>query len=149
MDFSTILLIIILLFVAFVAYKIGKSIGEDKTEKKWQEQIHFHRTDAIERSRRTLAGNFSEQLAPFLPDFKYSPTECKFLGKPVDFIVFKGSDQKQIEEVIFVEVKSGESKLSNQEKNLKEAIQNKKVKWEEYRVPTDITSLNKKKNKIG
>ena len=82
---------------------------------------------------------FSEQLAPFLPSFDFKPTECRFLGKPVDFIVFKGLDDKKVNEVVFVEVKSGKSKLSFVEKSLKEAIKNKKVSWKEYRVPEDIT----------
>ena len=81
---------------------------------------------------------FSEQLAPFLSNFNFKSTECKFLGNPVDFIVFKGLDNKKVDEIIFVEVKSGKAKLSNVEKSLKEAIENKKVRWEEYRVPEEI-----------
>ena len=56
----------------------------------------------------------------------------------MDFIVFKGSDEKNIEEVVFVEVKSGKSQLNKVEKSLKEAIKNKKVKWEEYRIPEEL-----------
>ena len=47
-------------------------------------------------------------------------------------------NEKEIKEIIFVEVKTGKSKLSKQEKNLKEAIINKKVKWFEYLInPSD------------
>ena len=57
-------------------------------------------------------------------------------------------DEKNITEVIFVEAKSGKSKLSSQEKSLKEAIENKKVRWEEYRVPGNLTkSRNKEEDK--
>jgi predicted Holliday junction resolvase-like endonuclease len=48
-------------------------------------------------------------------------------------------DEKKIDEVVFIEVKSGNAKLSSQEKNLKEAIEKGKVKWEEYRIPEEIT----------
>jgi len=82
---------------------------------------------------------FSEQLAPFLPDFNYNPTECRFIGKPFDFLVFKGMDSQQIEEIVFVEVKSGNSKLSPVERNLKDAVKKKKVSWKEYRIPRKIT----------
>ena len=78
-----------------------------------------------------MSGHFSEQLAPFLPDFPFNPNEVRFIGKPVDFIAFKGMDEKNIEEVSFIEVKSGKSKLNNVEKSLKDAIQKKKVNWEE------------------
>lgn len=47
--------------------------------------------------------------------------------------------RKKIDEVIFVEVKSGNAKISPQEKNLKETIDKKKVKFEEYRIPKELT----------
>ena len=100
------------------------------------------------KQRRELGGHFSENLAPFLPDFPYKPNECTFVGKPIDFLVFKGSDDKEINEVVFVEVKSGKAKLTQHEKNLKETIQKKRVKWEEYRIPEELTDKKDIENKI-
>ncbi|MBI2043152.1 hypothetical protein HYT25_02075 [Candidatus Pacearchaeota archaeon] len=110
-----------------------------RRDRHWENQLPIHRQDAIAKSRATLGGLFSEQLAPYLPDFPYSPSEVRFLGKPIDFLVFKGADNKNIEEVVFVEVKSGKAKINNHEKNLKETIDKKKVRWEEYRIPEDVT----------
>ncbi len=143
MDFIILLLIVAFFFAVFVAYKIGKRIGAFQKDVWWKNELPNHRKEAILKSRRVLSGNFSEQLAPFLPDFKYAPNECKFLGKPIDFLVFKGLDENKIDEIVFVEVKSGKSKLSKREKGLKEAIENKKVRWEEYRVPGDLTDEKK------
>ena len=73
------------------------------------------------------------------PDFQvgewviYKPTEVRFIGKPIDFIVFKGMDEGKIDEVIFVEVKTGQSKLSDVQKSLKKSVDEKKITWEEYR----------------
>lgn len=103
-------------------------------QKKLEKILKTEREDAIKRSRSILTGQFSEQIAPYFPDFPYSPTECKFLGKPIDFIVFKGADENNIKEVIFLEIKSGNSKLNKQEKNLKETILHKKIRWDEYKV---------------
>jgi len=100
------------------------------------------------KSRSVLGGHFTENLAPYLPNFPFLPTECRFVGKPIDFIVFNGMDDKKIEEVIFLEVKSGNSKLSNQEKNLKEAIDKKKVKWVEYRIPKELTDKKDVEDRI-
>ena len=77
-----------------------------------------------------------------MPDFPFNPNECKFLGKPIDFLVFEGIDNKEINNIVFVEVKSGNSKLSQQERKLKDAIENKRVSWKEYRVPEDLTKRN-------
>ena len=141
-DFLTIILAVIFLIGIIVAYFVGFKYGVFRRDKYWQDEIPEHRKDAVMRSRSVLSGQFSEQLAPYLPDFAYAPTECKFLGKPIDFIVFKGLDEKNVQEVVFVEVKSGKSKLNNQEKSLKEAIEKKKVRWEEYRIPEDLTRNN-------
>lgn len=135
------LIFYILLFLLgiLIAYWIGNKIGKYKTNKYWENEIPNYRKDAIMKSRAVLGGQFSEQLAPYLPNFKYLPTECKFLGKPIDFLVFKGMDEKKIDEVVFVEVKSGNAKLNQHEKNLKETIDKKRVRWVEYRIPEGLT----------
>lgn len=139
MDFVTVVLIIVFLIGLFLAFWIGQKVGSFKKHKEWENKLPDYRKEAILRSRAVLGGQFSEQLAPFLPDFNYSPTECRFVGKPIDLICFKGMDEKNISEVVFVEVKSGKSKLSSSEKKLKQAIEKKKVRWEEYRIPEELT----------
>lgn len=57
------------------------------------------------------------------------------MGKPIDFIVFKGIDDNNISEVVFVEVKSGRNYLNSNERSLKDAIENKKVRYVHYQVP--------------
>ena len=139
MDTSTILLIlgvsIFVVIILYIGYRIGVLFGEERAKRKFNEMESAIRKDAISRSRAVLSGQFSEQLAPYLPDFPYKPTEVRFVGKPIDFIVFKGLDEKEPSEVVFVEVKSGKSRLSGVEKKLKDAVENKRVSWEEYRIP--------------
>ena len=139
MAIETITVIVILLIGLAVGYWIGHKTGCFRRDRHWELQLPIHRKDAIARSRSVLGGQFSENLAPFLPDFPYKPNECSFLGKPIDFLVFKGSDEKNIDEVIFVEVKSGNARLSTHERKLKEAVEDKRVRWEEYRIPEEIT----------
>lgn len=139
MDFTTLIIIALFLIGIYIAYLIGYKFGAFKREKFWQSELPGHRKQAIAHSRAVLSGQFSEQLAPFLPDFEYNPTECKFIGKPIDFVVFKGLDKKEINEIVFLEIKSGKSKLNSVEKKLKNAVKNKKVKWREYRIPEDLT----------
>jgi len=122
-----------------MAYWLGNKAGCFKRDRYWEAELPTYRKDAIMKSRAVLGGQFSEQLAPFLPDFQYLPNECRFIGKPIDLIVFKGMDEKDINEIVFVEVKSGKAKLSPHEKKLKEVIDKKKIRWEEYRIPEEIT----------
>jgi len=102
--------------------------------------IKGFRQDAVSRSRSTLLGKLWEHVAPFLPKFRYNPADMKFIGSPIDYIVFDGMGDKKIDKVVFLEIKSANSTLNAQEKRLKEAINKKKVKWEEFRIE-DVTNL--------
>ena len=99
-----------------------------------QQVIKKERKDAIEKSRSILKGQFSEQLSPFNSDFPVKPSEARFLGAPIDFIAFKGLDEKNVQEIIFIEVKTGKANLNQTEKSIKNAIINKKIKFETYRI---------------
>lgn len=93
------------------------------------------RKDAINRSRAVLSGQMLEQVAPFLPNFPCNPADVRFVGKPIDFVAFPGAvDNKPISEVLFIEVKSGNSVLSEREKEIKNAVLKGKVRYVEYRV---------------
>jgi predicted Holliday junction resolvase-like endonuclease len=137
MEPITITLIITIFLSLAIGIWLGIKLGKLILEKQFEKKVIEHRKDAILKSRAVLTGQFSEQLAPYLPNFKYNAGECKFIGKPVDFIVFKGLDDKEnkkIKEIVFVEVKSGNSKLTDFEKQVKEAIEQGRVSFEEYRI---------------
>ena len=133
--FELIGIVVLIVIVLFVGYLVGRYI----TKKHFEEKIPKERDDAVKQSRAVLSGQFSEQIAPYLPDFPFTPTEARFIGKPIDFVVFKGMDEQNIDEIIFVEIKSGQSQLSKVQKSLKSAIENKKVSWHEYKVPEEVT----------
>ena len=135
---SALAIVVLILFIAaalYLMYEIGRLVGEKTTADKFPEA----KKAAVQRSRSVLGGMFAEQLAPYLPNFPFSPTEAKFIGAPIDFLVFKGMDAQHIEEVTFVEVKTGAARLNHNEHSLKDAIDNKRVRWQEYRVPTPVT----------
>lgn len=133
LDITGIVLIVLVLLL------LGYWLGKKAMDHEWKDKLPKIVEDRIKQSRAVLSGQFSEQLAPYLPDFPYKPTEAKFMGKPIDFIVFKGMDEKEITEVVFVEVKSGKAKIDKHERILRDAIKEKRVSWEEYRIPADLT----------
>lgn len=121
----------VLVFLA-IGIVVGKAVQAAKT----QQIIKTEREKAVKKSREILGGQFGEQIAPFLPNFPCNPGDCKFLGQPVDFIAFPGSAEgKSVDEVLFIEVKSGRSQLSEREKQIRSAIKNGRVRYIEYRLP--------------
>lgn len=94
------------------------------------------RKDAIKRSKAVIGGQVIEQVAPFLPDFPCNPADARFIGKPVDFVAFPGLSQSdRVDEVLLIEVKSGQSTLSGREKEIKKAVKEGRVRYVEYRAP--------------
>jgi len=119
----------------YLGLRLGKRSGRLEAERVLPGRLAAERDDAVKRSRAVLGGLAAEQLAPYLPDFPFDPTEVRFVGKPVDFVAFVGSSSGKVEEVAFVEVKSGEATLNRVERSLRDAISKGKVRWVEYRAP--------------
>lgn len=137
-EFSVLLLGMFMFSALVIGIIIGRMLMALQAKSyiaKWKAEAEKGiREDAVNRSRVTLGGKMAEQLAPYFPDFPYDPTEARFIGSPVDFIVFQGSARNEPEEVVFVEVKSGNGRLSRKQNRLKEVIEKKRVRWEELRV---------------
>ena len=85
------------------------------------------------KSSEVRIGKIVEQMAPFLEDFPVDVhahgSTTQFIGAPIDFIHFTDEG-----EVIFIEVKSGNSALSPSQRRIKKAIEAGNVRWLEYRV---------------
>lgn len=89
------------------------------------------RQDAIKKSEAVIRGKVTEHLIPYFPDFEYNPKDARFLGTPVDFLVFDGLSEGEMNKVVFVEVKSGKTgALSQREKLVRECINKGKVSYE-------------------
>jgi predicted Holliday junction resolvase-like endonuclease len=126
---------VLLVLGLYLGLRLGRKAGRLEAERELPELLAAERGDAVKRSRAVLAGLASEQLAPYLPDFPFDPTEVRFIGKPVDFIAFVGSSSGRIEELALVEVKTGNAALSPVERSLREAVRAGRVRWVEYRPP--------------
>lgn len=105
---------------------------------KWKNNYEqLIRQDAVQKSKAVISGKVAEQFVPFLPDFSYNPKDVRFIGSPVDLIVFHGLYDDEIKKIVFVEVKTGNSTLNTRERSLRDAVLNKNVEWLELR-PVNI-----------
>lgn len=144
---QTALLAFIFVLILVMFFFFGKVIGSLSEKAKTQKLIKAERNDAVKRSRAVLGGQITEQLSPLLKDFPARLDEVSFLGKPVDFIAFRGLEDEnrnsnndrtetekcRCDEVLFIEVKTGNSQLSAREKAVKEAIDSGRVRYTVWR----------------
>jgi predicted Holliday junction resolvase-like endonuclease len=106
-----------------------------------QEEIKKARQKSVNSSRATIKGQIAEQFAPLLPQFPYLPSDSKFFGDPVDYIVFDGytdlrdgTGHPDDIEVIFIDIKSGGARLSKGQEAIQQAIQQGRVRFETVRI---------------
>lgn len=93
------------------------------------------RQDAVKRSNAVKGGQLAEQLAPYLPNFPCNPADAHFLGQPIDYIAFPGLCEKgTADEILLIEVKTGTSQLSSREKGIRQAVEEGKIRYIEYRI---------------
>ncbi len=106
-----------------------------------EEQLVEARKRSVNTSRAVLKGKMAEQFAPLFPAFDYLPSDAKFLGDPVDYVVFSGyseyreglADVEDIE-VIFIDIKSGQARLSRGQQAIAQAIVEGRVRFETVRI---------------
>ena len=119
LDFLLIVLIVLVVFFAFLYYKLRIRVRALEME---QEQLKFdHKSMAVKH------GYQFESFVPFMEHYPGEKENTVFLGKPVDFISFDHDYVK------FIEVKTGKSQLNDNQKRIKELIEQGKVKWFELR----------------
>ena len=99
------------------------------------------RKRSVNTSRAVLKGKMAEQLAPIMPEFQYLPSDAKFLGDPVDYVVFDGytdfrdgeGDAEDIE-VVLIDIKSGGARLTKGQQAIARAVQEGRVRFETIRI---------------
>lgn len=99
---------------------------------------------SVNTSRAVLKGKMAEQLAPIMPEFRYLPSDAKFLGDPVDYVVFDGyTDFRDGDgvaediEVVLIDIKSGGARLSKGQQAIAQAIREGRVRFETIRIDFD------------
>jgi predicted Holliday junction resolvase-like endonuclease len=92
------------------------------------------RENAVQRSLAVTAGKVHEQLVPYLPEFGFNPKDARFLGSPVDLVVFDGLAAGDVKRVVFLEVKTGGSPLTTRERQVRAVIDAREVVWAELRL---------------
>ena len=79
----------------------------------------------------TGTGNITETIIPAMKKFGYSIEDCRFLAKPIDYIIFDGTTKGKIDYITFMDIKTGTSAtLSTHQKKIRDAVKGNNVKSE-------------------
>lgn len=109
--------------------------------KRMRMDLRQERADFKERKARTeqtslivaravTIGNVVEKIAPNLPGFPLTASDCRSLFEPIDYVLFKGlSATGKVDAVGFVEIKSGKSPLTADQRAIRTLVERGKVEF--------------------
>ncbi|MGY5393215.1 Holliday junction resolvase-like protein [Acinetobacter sp. NigerLNRRAM0016] len=113
---------------------------------KHQQALSQAQKRSVNTSRAVLKGKMAEQFAPILPEFQYLPSDAKFLGDPVDYVVFDGyTDLRDGQgsaddvEIVLIDIKSGGARLTKGQQAIAQAIQQGRIRFETIRIDFEET----------
>ncbi len=105
-----------------------KKIRSDLKNLKEEIPIHSQRT-----TKATNLGLILERLAPTLEGFNLDHADCRSLFDPIDYIVFNGLNKNSyVDSLVFMEVKSGEARLTDRQKTIRRLVDDGKVEFQIY-----------------
>jgi len=116
---------------AILLWLLSRRIKQLKLE--LQKQADAHKR-SMSTQRAIVKGQLAEQLYPLMPDCAFLPSDMRFFGHPIDYVVFDGltsakDTDGEIKEIVFVDVKTGDSRLSAHQRKIKQAVEDGRVRW--------------------
>ncbi len=103
-----------------------KKLNDENTELVNQ----MKKVSSQQKSSETRLGQIGEHFAPLLDVFPYDPKDARFLGSPIDFVVFDFEG----DQIVLVEFKTGNSRESKRQRQVRDMVANGNVKYEVIRV---------------
>lgn len=111
---------------------------------------------SLNTSRATIKGRIAEQFAPMLPEFEYLPSDAKFLGDPVDYVIFDGYTEwrdgnlaAEDIEVVLMDIKSGGARLSKGQLAIEQAVKQGRVRFETLHIQIDDVLLESQQHSLA
>ena len=92
------------------------------------EEAKYNKLLGQKKSSEVKLGQIAEQLFPLLDAWPYDPKNFRFTGSPVDGVSFEE------DKIVFVEAKSGGSRLSKKQNHIKQLVAEGKVEFVVIRV---------------
>jgi predicted Holliday junction resolvase-like endonuclease len=116
--------------------KTARQSLEDEIQEmkdKYKVMLNRIKVGAAKTSLAVNVGKAVEKIAPALPSFPHTIGDCRFLGEPIDYLVFGGIVPRgRIEELVFLDIKTGKARLTAGQKLIKAAVERHKVELALY-----------------
>ena len=101
-----------------------------------QKEVIKEKVDKALLSQRGVIEGHIAELFPLFKKTRINPADlCGLIPtSPMDFIVFEGLFKKDVNNIIFLDVKKGSAQLSHVQKTIRDSIQDGNVEFKKIRV---------------
>lgn len=123
-------IVIVFLAARYASYRATHPYTEADMKRRGRE--------SIQGSRLTKGGQVADQLAPLLPAFyeHFNPKDARFLGGgPIDFVIFEGLDDGDVERILFLDIKTGSAELNKRQRQVRRVIRAGDVYFDVLKLP--------------
>ena len=112
----------------------------EQVRKELLSQIDERVADLVERQKKAKTqsekaaisvgiGKIVEKILPTHKNFAFQAADCRFLGEPIDMIVFDSISENSVKHITFLDVKTGDARLNTHQKLVRDAINEGNVQW--------------------
>ena len=108
---------------------------DDKLREEYEVKLKTGIKNSRDGQRSAIKGQMAEQIAPFFKEFKWNPKDARFMGSPIDFVVFDGMSDGNLREIILVEIKTGKGALTKIQRNIRDKVLHDNVSFEVIKLP--------------
>ena len=127
-------IIFIALWLATIVFALQYIKQKEKEATKKYKNLYKQK-----KSSEVRLGQTEEHFAPLISNWKHDPKNFKFLGAPIDGISFNIDE----DEIVFIEIKSGRSKLSENQRKIKEIIEKGNVVFKTFIISNNFCGYTK------
>ncbi len=112
-----------------------RAFGELESEH--DSKVNEIREQAIQRGRDQVPKMVNNSLSGSITKLKYNPYDIKPINHPIDFVVYDGMSDGEINNVIFLHEKNPD--LAELHKSIHETVQKKEYDWRVARISREGT----------
>ena len=115
-------------------------IKDDKVsrkEDKLNSQVAEIREKSRERGRKRVVSTVLKSMDDYFSKKKYNPYDIKPIIHPVDFVIFNGDHDKQVNEVVFLSKKSNNPNLAALQKSVDECVEKKNYDFKTAKISNE------------
>ena len=114
-----------------------KDDNVSRKEDKLYSQEKEMRKKSAERGRKKVVNTVLKSMDDYFSKKKYNPYDIKPIIHPVDFVIFNGDHDKQVNEVVFLSKKSKNPNLVALQKSVDECVEKKNYDFKTAKISNE------------